>query len=70
MGGGTGQRLISRFWQSLLAPVSESTHTPHEEMEDVYEWIEIARDALRDATAALASAPLLNEPAVDEEEAV
>jgi len=28
------------------------------------------RDALRDATAALASAPLLNEPAADEEEAV
>ncbi len=27
-------------------------------------------DALRDATAALASAPLLNEPAADEEEAV
>jgi len=27
VGGGTGQRLVSRFWQSLLAPVSESTHT-------------------------------------------
>jgi hypothetical protein len=26
-GGKTGQRLILRYWQSLLAPVSESTHT-------------------------------------------
>ena len=43
---------------------------PVEEMEEVYERIEIARDALRDATAALPSAPLLNEPAADEEEAV
>jgi hypothetical protein len=33
-------------------------------------WIMKDRDALRDATAALASAPLLNEPAADEEEAV
>jgi hypothetical protein len=55
---------------------------PQEEMEDVYEWIEIAhnalrdtrieiaRNALRDATTALPSAPLLNEPAADEEDAV
>ena len=43
---------------------------PQEEMEDVYERIEIAHDALRDATAALPSAPLLNAPAADEEEAV
>jgi len=44
---------------------------PVEEMEEVYERIKIDRDALRDATAALAaSAPLLNEPAADEEEAV
>ena len=43
---------------------------PKEEMEDVYMWIMKDRDALRDATAALASAPLLNEPAADEEEAV
>jgi hypothetical protein len=47
------------------------TAIPKEEMEDVYMRIMIARDALRDATtAALASAPLLNEPAADEEEAV
>jgi len=39
-------------------------------MEEVYERIEIDLDALRDATAALTSAPLLNEPAADEEEAV
>ena len=44
---------------------------PKEEMEDVYGRIVIARDALRrDATPALASAPLLNESAADEEEAV
>ncbi len=43
---------------------------PVEETKEVYERIEIDRDALRDATAALASAPLLNEPAADEEEAV
>jgi len=36
---------------------------PKEEMEDVYEW-------LRDATTSLLSAPLLNEPAADEEETV
>jgi hypothetical protein len=39
-------------------------------MEEVYEQIKIDRDALRDATAALESAPLLTEPAPDEEEAV
>jgi hypothetical protein len=38
-------------------------NVPQEEMEDIYERIEIACDALRDATAALPSAPLLNEPA-------
>ena len=43
---------------------------PVEEMEEVYERIENDRYALRDATAALAPAPLLNEPAADEEEAV
>jgi hypothetical protein len=43
---------------------------PKEEMEDVFMQIMKDRDALRDATAALASAPLLNEPAADEEEAV
>ncbi len=43
---------------------------PVEEMEGVYEWIKRDRYALRDATAALPSAPLLNEPAADEEEAV
>ncbi len=43
---------------------------PQEEMEDEYKWIKRARDALRDATAALMSPPLLNEPpAADEEEA-
>jgi hypothetical protein len=43
---------------------------PVEEMEDVYTQMLNDHDALRDATAALASAPLLNEPATDEEEAV
>jgi hypothetical protein len=43
---------------------------PKEEMEDVYMQIMKDRDALRDATTALTSAPLLNEPAADEEEAV
>ena len=43
---------------------------PVEEMEGVYEWIESARWALKDATAALPSAPLLHEPAAVEEEAV
>jgi len=43
---------------------------PVEEMEEVYEWIESAHYALKDATAALPSAPLLHEPAADEEEAV
>jgi hypothetical protein len=43
---------------------------PKEEMEDIYMRIMNNRNALRDATAALASAPLLNEPAADEEEAV
>ncbi len=43
---------------------------PKEEMEDIYMRIMNDRNALRDATAALASAPLLNEPAADEEEAV
>ena len=45
---------------------------PVEEMEKVYERIESARWgwALKDATAALLSAPLLHEPAADEEEAV
>ena len=38
---------------------------PVEETKEVYERIKIDRDALRDATAALASAPLLNEPAAD-----
>ncbi len=42
---------------------------PVEEMEEVYERIERDRWALIDATAALPSAPLLNEPAADEEEA-
>ena len=41
-----------------------------EEMEEVYERIESACCALKDATAALPSAPLLHEPAADEEEAV
>ena len=43
MGGGTGQRLVSRFWQSLLAPVSESTHT-HVEMyqiSTILSWSEL-----------------------------
>jgi hypothetical protein len=40
---------------------------PVEEMEDVYTQMLNDRDALRDATTALASAPLLNEPAADEE---
>ncbi len=43
---------------------------PVEEMEDVYTQMLIDCDALRDATAAPASTPLLNEPAADEEEAV
>jgi len=43
---------------------------PKEEMEDVYMRIVKDRDALRDATAAFPSAPLLHEPAADEEEAV
>ena len=43
---------------------------PVEEMEKVYERIESARWVLKDATAALPSAPLLHEPAADEEEAV
>ena len=43
---------------------------PVEEMEDVYNWMIDDRNALRDATAALASAPLPNEPAGDEEETV
>ena len=43
---------------------------PVEEMEEVYNRIENDRYALRDATAALAPAPLLNQPAADEEEAV
>ena len=43
---------------------------PQEAMEDVYEWIERDRYPLRYATATLPSAPLLNEPAADEEEAV
>ena len=43
---------------------------PVEEMEDVYTQMLNDHDALRDATAALASAPLLNKPATDEEEAV
>jgi hypothetical protein len=49
---------------------------PQEEMEDVCKRIKIASDALRDArimrdaTAALPSTPLLNEPSADEEEAV
>ncbi len=43
---------------------------PVEEMEEVYERMEIDRDALRDATVALASAPLLTESAPDEEQAV
>ncbi len=43
---------------------------PVEEMEGVYERIESAHYALKDATAALPSAPLLHEPAADEEEAV
>ena len=43
---------------------------PVEEMEEVYNRIENDRYALRDATAALVPAPLLNEPAADEEEAV
>jgi len=41
-----------------------------EEMEEVYERIERDHWALTDATAALPSAPLLNEPAADEEDAV
>jgi hypothetical protein len=36
---------------------------PQEEMEDEYKRIKIARNALRDATAALPSTPLPNEPA-------
>ncbi len=43
---------------------------PVEEMEKVFKQIESARWALKDATAALPSAPLLHEPAADEEEAV
>ncbi len=43
---------------------------PVEEMEDVYTQMLNDCNALRDATAALASAPLLNEPDADEEEAV
>jgi hypothetical protein len=43
---------------------------PVEEMEDVYTQMLNDRDALRDATAVKASAPLLNQPAADEEEAV
>jgi hypothetical protein len=39
---------------------------PVEEMEEVYEQIENDRYVLRDATAALAPAPLLNEPAADD----
>ncbi len=41
-----------------------------EEMEDVYNRMIDDRNALRDATAALTSAPLPNEPAADEEETV
>jgi len=43
---------------------------PVEEMEKVYEWIKSARWALKVATAALPSTPLLHEAAADEEEAV
>jgi hypothetical protein len=43
---------------------------PVEEMEEVYEQIERDHWALTDATAALRYAPLPNEPAADEEEAV
>ena len=43
---------------------------PVEEMEEVYEQIERDRWALTDATAVLRYAPLPNEPAADEEEAV
>ncbi len=43
---------------------------PVEEMEDEYTQMLNDCNALRDATAAPASAPLLNEPATDEEEVV
>ena len=43
---------------------------PVEKMEKVYERIKSAHWALKDATAALPSTPLLHEPAADEKEAV